>query len=219
MAKLSLDEKKFLAQANRLLTLMKKRQDYDANVKKAITFAESDISLVGKGKVTKFAVTNDMSERQKKSMLRIAENLIESPYSTSKATKALYKRQRDTFAERYGLTKKQAKKVISLFDARKNPKIASAWNKIKDLTTYDAITPILKDDNKIGDVVRNIGDEKFGLIMRAYVESGVASDDFTFAEFLSNNDIISYFEENSLEYLENMLDNGNISEEIANLLL
>lgn len=208
MAILSRDESELLKQANRRLTLMHKRAKSDLNVENAITFVESDLNIINKGaKTPRFKVTSSMTERQKKSMLRVAEQLIESPYSSAKTTKALYKKQQKTFAQRYGLTKKQAKEMINLFDSKKNPRTANAWQKIKDLTSYDAIVPILKDDKKIGEVQSQIGNEKFGRLMILYTEGGLQSNNYTFADFLSDRDIIHAFEMMSLEEIDDFIEN------------
>ena len=206
MSFLSYDEKQLLSQANRRLTNMRKRAKTDKNVENALTFAESDINIIGKGKVTKFKVTQSMTERQKKSMLRIAEQLIESPYSTQKETINLYKRQQETFAKRYNLSKKQAKEMISLFDAKKNPEVAEAWQKIKSMTSYDAIVPLLRNDEKLGDVVNDIGHEKFGQMMRLYIEGSMMADNYSFADFLSDREIVDFFKTMSVDEINNFID-------------
>ena len=66
MAILSRDESELLKQANRRLTLMHKRAKSDLNVEKAITFVESDLSIINKGAKPRFKVTSSMTERQKK---------------------------------------------------------------------------------------------------------------------------------------------------------
>ena len=206
MAFLSHDEQQLLSQANRRLTNMRKRAKFDSNVDNAIAFAESDISIASKGKYNRFKVTQSMTERQKKAMLRSAENLIESPYSTKKETESLYRRQRNTFAERYGLTKQQASKMINLFNKKKNPEVAEAWEKLRNNVNYEAIVPILKNEEKLGDVVRNIGDTKFGLMMRLFIEGSMQSSEYNFANFLQDKEIVSFFEKSSTDEIEAFID-------------
>ena len=206
MAFLSHDEQQLLAQANKRLTNMRKRAKFDSNVDNAIAFAESDISIASKGKYNRFKVTQSMTERQKKAMLRSAENLIESPYSTKKETESLYRRQRNTFAERYGLTKQQASKMINLFNKKKNPEVAEAWEKLRNNVNYEAIVPILKNEEKLGDVVRNIGDTKFGLMMRLFIEGSMQSSEYNFANFLQDKEIVSFFEKSSTDEIEAFID-------------
>lgn len=206
MAFLSHDEQQLLAQANRRLTNMRKRAKLDSNVDNAIAFAESDISIASKGKYNRFKVTQSMTERQKKAMLRSAENLIESPYSTKKETELLYRRQRNTFAERYGLSKQQASKMIDLFNKKKNPEVAEAWEKLRNNVNYEAIVPILKNEEKLGDVVRNIGDKKFGLMMRLFTEGSMQSGEYNFANFLQDREIVDFFEKSSTDEIEAFID-------------
>lgn len=206
MAFLSHDEQQLLSQANRRLTNMRKRAKFDGNIDNAVAFAESDISIASKGKYNRFKVTQSMTERQKKAMLRSAENLIESPYSTKKETEALYKRQRNTFAERYGLTKRQASSMIDLFNKKKNPKVAEAWEKLRNNVNYEAIVPILKNEEKLGDVVRNIGDIKFGLMMRLFVEGSMQSSKYNFANFLQDREIVDFFEKSTTDEIESFID-------------
>lgn len=206
MAFLSHDEQQLLSQANRRLTNMRKRAKLDDNVDNAVAFAESDISIASKGKYNRFKVTQSMTERQKKTMLRSAENLLESPYSTKKETEALYRRQRNTFAERYGLTKQQASKMINLFNKKKNPKVAEAWEKLRNNVNYEAIVPILKNEEKLGDVVRNIGNKKFGLMMRLFVEGSMQSSEYNFANFLQDREIVSFFEKSSTDEIESFIE-------------
>lgn len=206
MAFLSHDEQQLLAQANRRLTNMRKRAKLDSNVDNAIAFAESDISIASKGKYNRFKITQSMTERQKKAMLRSAESLIESPYSTKKETEALYRRQRNTFAERYGLTKQQASKMIDLFNKKKNPEVAEAWEKLRNNVNYESIVPILKNEEKLGDVVRNIGDKKFGLMMRLFTEGSMQSSEYNFANFLQDREIVDFFEKSSTDEIEAFID-------------
>lgn len=198
--KLSLDEKRLFTQANRVMTNMAKRAN-DKNVSNALKFAQRDLNIFGK--MSKYGVNKNTTERQKNALLRSAQKLIESPYATKKGTQNLYKQQRNTFAKRYGLTKKQASKMIDLFDADKNPEVAQAWERIRYEVNYQAIKPHLKDE--MSDMVNDIGDKKFGLMMRLYTESGL-SGEMNFAQFLSDDDYTTFFENNNLETLQNFID-------------
>lgn len=198
--KLSLDEKRLFAQANRTLSNMTKRAN-DKNVSNALKFAQRDLNIFGK--MSKYGVNKNTTERQKNALLRSAQKLIDSPYATKKGTQNLYKQQRNTFAKRYGLTKKQASKMIDLFDADKNPEVAQAWERIRYEVNYQAIKPHLKDE--MSDMVNDIGDKKFGLMMRLYTESGL-SGEMNFAQFLSDDDYTSFFENNNLETLQSFID-------------
>lgn len=199
--KLSLDEKRLFTQANRTLSNMTKRAN-DKNVSNALKFAQRDLNIFGK--MSKYGVNKNTTERQKNALLRSAQKLIDSPYATKKGTQNLYKQQRNTFAKRYGLTKKQASKMIDLFDADKNPEVAQAWERIRYEVNYQAIKPHLKDE--MSDMVNDIGDKKFGLMMRLYTESGL-SGEMNFAQFLSDDDYTSFFENNNLETLQEFVNN------------
>lgn len=203
--KLSRNEKELLRQANRLRTNMIKRAQHDKNVKKALEFSTEDIKIFSRGKSKKFEITSEMTERQKRAMLRSAESLTESVYAREKSTQALYRRQRKSFAENYNLSYRQAGQLINLFDKDENPEVADAWEKIKSTTTYNAIVPLLKSDNKLADVVNNIGDKKFGLMMRLYTESGLAKE-MNFASFLSDKEIVGFFNNNNLDTLEDFVN-------------
>lgn len=205
MALISRDEQELLRQANRRITLMSKRST-DANVSRAMQFATEDIRIHSSGQSTKFAVTDNMTDRQARAMVRAAEQLISSPYSNKKETEKLYRTQVAHFAENYGLTKKQAKELINLFDKKKNPEVADAWEKIRDTTMYQAAVPFLKDENKMADLVQNIGPKKFGLMLRLYKESGLIGEQ-NLAQFLSDKEYTSFFANNSLETLESFVDN------------
>ena len=198
--KLSLDEKRLFTQANRILSYMTKRAN-DKNVSNALKFAQRDLNIFGK--MSKYGVNKSTTERQKNALLRSAQKLIDSPYATKKGTQNLYKQQRNTFAKRYGLTKKQASKMIDLFDADKNPEVAQAWERIRYEVNYQAIKPHLKDE--MSDMVNDIGDKKFSLMMRLYIESGLSSE-INFAQFLSDDDYTTFFESNNLETLQNFID-------------
>lgn len=202
--KLSMDEKRLFQRANRLMTQMEKRSSKDKNVENALEFAKRDLNIFGKN--DKFKVTESTTERQKNALLRSAQKLIDSPYSTQKGTKALYKKQRDTFAKQYGLTKKQASNLINLFDAKENPEIARAWERIRNDVNYQAVRPFIKDD--LSQTVSDIGDKKFGLMMRLFNESGLQGEEnYTFANFLKDDEIVSFFENNDLETLTDFVNN------------
>lgn len=205
MPLISRDEQELLRQANRRLTLMSKRQESDANVSRAMEFAKEDIRIHSSGQANRFAVTENMTDRQARAMVRAAEQLIASPYSNKKETEKLYNRQVSQFAQNYSLTKKQAKELINLFDKKKNPEVADAWEKIRDTTTYQAAVPFLKDENKMADLVQNIGPKKFGLMLRLYKESGLIGEQ-NLAQFLSDKEYTSFFANNSTETLEKFVN-------------
>ena len=201
--KLSADEKRLFQQANRVLTNMSKRTK-DKNVENALEFAKRDLNIFGKH--TKFAIDATTTERQKNALLRSAQKLIDSPYATKKGTENLYKKQRDKFAERYGLTTRQASKLINLFDAKKNPEVARAWERIRNDVNYQAVKPFIKDD--LSQITSDIGDKKFGLMMRLFNESGLQGEEnYNFAVFLKDDEIVSFFENNDLETLADFVNN------------
>lgn len=208
MAILSKDEKDFLKQANRRLSNMSKRSANDKNVKNALEYALTDINIFSNKKSNKFEVTIEMSERQKNAMLRSAERLINSPYSSEKETEKLYRRQRNTFAKNYGLSKRQAQNVIdNIFsdDNGKNSQVADAWEKIKTDIKYESIKPHLKD-GKLSDVSQNIGAEKFGQLMRLYVEGGFVGEQ-DFATFISDKDYLQFAQNMTLDELKDFVNN------------
>lgn len=192
-------------QANRLLTNMTKRAKSDSNVQHALDLAREDIGLFSKGKSTKFGVNSSMNEKNLKSMVRAAEQLLNSPYSRQKSTDALYRQQRKTFGERYGLTPKQTKQIVDLFDAKKNPKTAEAWESIKDKVEYNAIVPHLRD-GKLADVANDLGTKKLGLMLRLYVESGL-SGDMDLIQYLSDTDYYNFFKNNDNETISDFVNN------------
>lgn len=180
---------------------MSKRAKSDKNIENALSYALEDIAIFGKnGK--KYKVTKSMSERQKNALLRSAEQLINSPYSTVKATRALYKKQRDKFAENYGLTKKQAQRIINMFSSDKQ--VADAWERIRSDVKYTAIVPHLKD-GKLSSIAQNIGVKKYGQLMRLYVEGGFTNE-LDFASFISDKEYLNFAKNMTLSELTDFVD-------------
>ena len=200
--KLSHDERVLLQQANRRLSNMRKRVKFDKNLQNTIDFAMSDIRLSG-GK-DKYIVRKGFTERQKNAMLRSASQLIESPYSTYKGTQDLYRRQRQTLAKTFDITEKQAKELINLFDEEKNPETAEAWKRIRGETRYNAISPIIKDS--YSGTIQNIGTKKFGQLIRLYTEASLQSSEYSFANLISDPDIIAFFESHTSEEINNFIE-------------
>lgn len=215
MAILSRQEKDLLRQSNRLLTSMKKAAKKDKNVENALKFAMSDINLAGgKGK---YEVTIDTTERQKNAMLRSAQRVFESPYSRVKTREQLYRNRRKTFMKTFGIkSARKAKKLESLFYDIKNPitgeyeetATSSAWKKIQDEPLYLGTSKAIA--SSIGEVMNNIGNKKFGLMMRFYTEAGLQSlynNQQGFVSFLQDKDITGMFELLNYSELENIIDN------------
>lgn len=215
MAILSKQEKELLRQANRLLTNMQKVAKNDKNVENALKFAMSDINLAG-GK-NKYEVNIDTTERQKNAMLRSAQRVFESPYSRTKTREQLYRDRRKTFMKTFGIkSARKAKQLESLFYDVKNPKTgeyeetetSSAWKKIQDEPLYLGTSKAIA--SSIGEVMNDIGNKKFGLMMRFYTEAGLQSlysQQQGFVSFLQDKDITGMFESLTYSELENIIDN------------
>lgn len=201
---LSLDEKNLLAQANRRLTNMSKRASDDKNVENALKFATADLRIFTNGG-TRYKVTPKMTERQKNAVLRSAQKLIDSPYSTQSETQQLYRRQRNTFAERYGVSKKVASAMIKTFNKDNDPKVAEAWERIRGDVKYESIKQHLKD-GMFGETVENIGDEKFGQLFRLYAESGLITEQ-DFASFISDPEYISFANQFTADEMSELINN------------
>ena len=215
MAILSKQEKELLRQSNRLLTNMKKVSKNDKNVENALSFAMTDINLAGgKGK---YSVTLDMTERQKNAMLRSAQRVFESPYSRTKTREQFYRDRRKSFMQTFGIkSAKKAKQLESLFYDVKNPKTGDyeetptsrAWKKIQDEPLYMGTSKAIT--SSIGEVMNDIGNKKFGLMMRFYTEAGLQSlynQQQGFVSFLQDKDITGMFQSLTYSELENIIDN------------
>ena len=199
MAFLSRAEKTFISQQNRLLTKMSKRAANDRNVANALEFAKADMKLLG---INKLVVNKDMTERQKKVVMNIAERINQSPYSRVKSTEKLYRERRKEMAKTFGISIKQARQLEKMFWGEYNEKSARwedtatslAWKKIKDEPLYRGTS--LQISTKIGEITQDIGSKKFGLMMRLYTE-GEFQDAYKdgFLGFLLDGFWLNYFEQ------------------------
>lgn len=202
---LSPQAKNTLAQANRRLTNMSKRQTSDKNVRNALAMAKNDISITSRNQSTKYQITSNMTPRQAETMLRSAESLIQSPYSSAKGTQALYRKQRKELGRSMGLNARQTKQLVDLFDESKDSKTAQAWQKIKDEPIYIGLSKSVK--SSIGEQVQNIGTKKFGYMMRLYTEAGLQNDYESFVDYLNDSEIQSFFANNTTNTISNFIDN------------
>ena len=202
---LSTQAKNILAQANRRLTNMTKRQTTDRNVHNALAMAKSDINITSHNQSTKYQITSNMTQRQAEAMLRSAESLIQSPYSSVKGTQALYRKQRKELGKSMELSARQTKQLVDLFDESKDSKTAQAWQKIKDEPIYIGLSKSIK--SSIGEQVQNIGAKKFGYMMRLYTEAGLQDDYESFVDFLNDNEIQSFFANNNTDTISDFVDN------------
>lgn len=199
---LSPDVKNTLMQANRRLTNMEKRTS-DKNVRNTLEIARNDLSILSKG--NKYTISSDMTQRQANAVLRSAETLISSPYSTSKGTQALYRKQRKTLGKELGLNAKQTADLVSLFDETNDIKTSNAWQKIKDEPLYTGLSKSIM--SSIGESVQNIGAKKFGYMMRLYTEAGLQDDYNSFVDYLNDKEIQSFFANNNLNTISDFVDN------------
>lgn len=204
MAVLSRDEKELLRQANRRLTNMQKVSN-DKNVQNAVKFAQRDISLATAGKQSKYKVTSSMTERQKKAMINSATKIMDSPYSTVKGREKFYRERTKQFAKTFGVTTRQAKQLQNTLFERNTP-TGQAWLKIQSEPIYQGTSRAIS--NSIGEIVSNIGNQKFGLMMRLYTEASLQDDyDQGFIGFLEDKEIRSFFENNSLDTISDFVNN------------
>ena len=204
MAVLSRDEKELLRQANRRLTNMQKVSN-DKNVQNAVKFAQRDISLASAGKQSKYKVTSSMTERQKKAMINSATKIMDSPYSTVKGREKFYRERTKQFAKTFGVTTRQAKQLQDTLFEQNNP-TGKAWLKIQSEPIYQGTSKAIS--NSIGEIVSNIGNQKFGLMMRLYIEASLQDDyEQGFIGFLEDKEIRSFFENNSLDTISDFVNN------------
>lgn len=195
--KLSKELKNTLAQANRKLTKMQGRAMSDGNVKNTLAMTHNDLAILTRGQSTRYAIPEGATQRQVEAIIRSAETLNQSPYSTVKGTEALYRRQRKALSKATGLNARQTKQLVDLFDEKKDSKTAQAWQKIKDEPIYIGLSKSIT--SSIGEQVQNIGSKKFGFMMRLYTEAGLQNDYNSFVDFLNDTEIQSFFANNTLE--------------------
>lgn len=201
---LSSEVRNTLTQANRRLTNMTKRQTSDKNVHNALAMIKNDIKIISRNHSTKYKITSNMTQRQAETMLRSAVSLIQSPYSTTKGTQALYRKQRKELGRSMGLNARQTKQLVDLFDESKDSKTAQAWQKIKDEPIYIGLSKSVK--SSIGEQVQNIGAKKFGYMMRLYTEAGLQNDYESFVDFLNDSEIQSFFANNTTDTISTFVD-------------
>ena len=203
--KLSKELKNTLAQANRKLTKMQGRAMSDGNVKNTLAMAMSDLSILTRGQGSRYTIPEGATQRQAEAIIRSAETLNQSPYSTVKGTEALYRQQRKTLSKATGLNAKQTKQLVSLFDEKNDPMTAQAWQKIKDEPIYIGLSKSIK--SSIGEQVQNIGAKKFGLMMRLYTEASLQDDYNSFVDYLNDNEIQSFFANNTMKTVSDFVNN------------